>query len=370
MKKKNIAILLVLSLLLACSATSCAKFATTYTDYLDLGNKYLLDAKYDKAMVAFNKSIQIDPKQPDAYFALADTYIARGDDNTAQDVADILEQGYAQQDTDDGKAAFEQKRQSIADAFKQQGHTDWAAQLFLKGLLISYETNGVLICDNFDDYDNYYGIQYLKDWISMGCTYPLIYLDSAGINGIGVYQGTTQTMEYQTEEIEFYIYIGGYSDGQRSGHGVWLSFQDANYMSGIFDGEWASDLPNGMGTEYTFYGDYPDYYHKGTLLDGLWNGDVYCIAEYPSDNDSPPVAVSFTIGFKAGRATAIGPVVHLGWGIEDVFPVGHYENGNICYMFNSYFNESYGISGFSANILPNGNFVNGGKVTVTYSKGA
>jgi len=141
MKKKTTAILLVCLLLLACIATSCAKPAMTYGDYLDLGNKYLLDANYDQAIVALNDAIKIDPKQADAYFALADTYVAREDDNAVRDVSDILAQGYAQQNTDDGKTAFVQKYLSIADALKQKGHSDWAAQLLENGYAITGTEN-------------------------------------------------------------------------------------------------------------------------------------------------------------------------------------------------------------------------------------
>jgi len=78
--------------------TSCKSTASVYNAQIDLGNKYLLAANYDQAIIAFNNAIKIDPKQSAAYFSLADTYVARGDYNTVQDVSDTLQEGYRQQD--------------------------------------------------------------------------------------------------------------------------------------------------------------------------------------------------------------------------------------------------------------------------------
>lgn len=58
---------------------------------LDLGNKYLLEQNYEQAVVAFNKVIEIDPMNVEAYIGLAETYIGMGDPEAA---LAILEKGY------------------------------------------------------------------------------------------------------------------------------------------------------------------------------------------------------------------------------------------------------------------------------------
>ena len=82
-------------------STSCGALAKTQLsevqDYLDLGQKYLLDGNYEQAIVAFEKVIEIDPKNVDAYLGLADVYVAQGDYDSA--IA-VLEHGYAETNSD------------------------------------------------------------------------------------------------------------------------------------------------------------------------------------------------------------------------------------------------------------------------------
>ena len=61
-----------------------------YEKQLALGYKYLEEGKYEEAILAFNKAIEIAPKKYEAYLALSDTYVAMGDFESARKV---LEQG-------------------------------------------------------------------------------------------------------------------------------------------------------------------------------------------------------------------------------------------------------------------------------------
>ena len=45
------------------------------TEQLNLGQKYLAEANYEEAIVAFNKVIELDPKQVDAYAGMIETYV-------------------------------------------------------------------------------------------------------------------------------------------------------------------------------------------------------------------------------------------------------------------------------------------------------
>lgn len=59
---------------------------------LSLGQKYLFEQKYEEAIVAFEKAIQIDKKCVDAYIGLADAYVGIGDSDKA---LEMLKQGFA-----------------------------------------------------------------------------------------------------------------------------------------------------------------------------------------------------------------------------------------------------------------------------------
>lgn len=73
---------------------------------LDLGNNFLVEQNYEEAIVAFNKALEIDPKNEDAYLGLAKAYLSLiaqkstdSEDTTegirlCETVLDILEKGF------------------------------------------------------------------------------------------------------------------------------------------------------------------------------------------------------------------------------------------------------------------------------------
>ena len=82
--------LLVVLLGFAIFLTACGKTgAATWQEQYDLGVRYLSEGKYEEAILAFTAAIEIDPKQEDAYLALAELYVSQGDPQRA---LEILEQ--------------------------------------------------------------------------------------------------------------------------------------------------------------------------------------------------------------------------------------------------------------------------------------
>ena len=77
--KKTAAILLAVLLFVGCALLITFIFLRRdrkdYRYYLDLGNKYLAEMKYDEAVSAFTKAIAIEPKAAEAYEGRADAYV-------------------------------------------------------------------------------------------------------------------------------------------------------------------------------------------------------------------------------------------------------------------------------------------------------
>ena len=80
-----------LFLLMAVLLAGCGKSVKKQiAEQLELGNKYLTEANYEQAIVAFNKVIELDPKQVIAYEKLADSYLGL---DKKEEAVDILCQG-------------------------------------------------------------------------------------------------------------------------------------------------------------------------------------------------------------------------------------------------------------------------------------
>lgn len=62
----------------------------TFQEQLSLGEKYLQELRYEDAVVALNRAIEIDPKNEKPYLLLAQVYVAQEDYDSA---ANTLEQG-------------------------------------------------------------------------------------------------------------------------------------------------------------------------------------------------------------------------------------------------------------------------------------
>ncbi|MCD7785519.1 MAG: BspA family leucine-rich repeat surface protein [Oscillospiraceae bacterium] len=74
-----LAIVLTITLFTSCSRVDKA-LASWYLDY---GEKYLSDMKYEKAIVNFNKVIDVEPKNIQAYVGIAEAYQGMGDTDSA-----------------------------------------------------------------------------------------------------------------------------------------------------------------------------------------------------------------------------------------------------------------------------------------------
>ncbi len=92
-KKTIIAVAAVLVLLVAAGvalAMNLGQEKIDIAEQLSLGEKYLLEMDYEKAILAFNKVIKVDPMNPRGYTGAAEAYVGLGETEKA---IDILKKG-------------------------------------------------------------------------------------------------------------------------------------------------------------------------------------------------------------------------------------------------------------------------------------
>lgn len=286
-KKKIILILTLMSCFIA-TMTGCNKkvYSGSFQENFDLGVKYLEEADYDKAILAFSAAIQIDPKDKDTYRNLASAYEYLG---KPKEAASILIYAVSQNSQPEDITRLRDYIQQITDlsdaatmaqmAYSQTGNPEFISLLFtIKGQNGDFDA----ISRNIDDMELLDGMkpEYLEDLIQL-------YINSENLEGMkqlsfvlnekktcesavlsmniwsayheGGHNGVIGFLEtYYTNERDIPIlkpgegfYIGGYdADGLRSGYGIYFYGPDLKQTSRIYAGNWEKGLRNGTGTAY------------------------------------------------------------------------------------------------------------------------
>ena len=271
--KTFLAVLLVLAILLL---AGCKK-KMNFQEYLDLGNKYLLELNYEEAAVAFSKAIELEPRELGAYEKLAEVYGAQGNVSQALETLNqaisVYEGLSKEEQTEERKAAYERIR-AASDRLSAQItlETDYMEPLKKLKTLMLGDTEAfgsgefgrtALLGEKFEA-------------LAELLTEPLLWQQEDG-TWLAIYPGG-------------YIYAGNMENGQRSGEGAWY-FESFDYgMSAVlFKGTWEADYPNGAGAQKSFYsydggtietrqGDYRDGLENGTMtisMTGAGEADVY-----------------------------------------------------------------------------------------------
>lgn len=91
LSKKNIiiissiivAILIIGGIFIAVTLSNGISVSVGITDMLQLADRYLTEMNYEQAIIEFQKILEIDPKNVDAYIGLADVYISMGETEKA-----------------------------------------------------------------------------------------------------------------------------------------------------------------------------------------------------------------------------------------------------------------------------------------------
>ncbi len=196
--------------------TATANAALTWQEQYDLGVRYVAEGNYQEAIIAFTAAITIEPKQPEAYIALADVYIVQGDVASA---TNILAQGYAatQDEAIAAKQAALQTQSAVvaeeevtintifangvanesalltADEVTLYGQSVWGMDIFTMRSLL--ENNDWVVVDNseLDSSDEHW---WIEAW----------YGDSIVSNRWDVYPDDINALQYFDDDESFLSY--------------------------------------------------------------------------------------------------------------------------------------------------------------------
>ncbi|WP_349943922.1 tetratricopeptide repeat protein [Lacrimispora sp. BS-2] len=288
MKKKKIILVSALIICFLAGMAGCSKKVSSgnFQENFDLGVKYLKEANYDKAILAFTAVIQIDPKNAEAYKNLAVAYEHTG---KPKEAASFLLYAANQNSQPEDIARLSDLIRQITDlpeaatmaqmAYSQTGNPEFISLLFvIKGQEGDFDA----ISRNIDDMELFDRMkpEYLEDLIQFyidredlegmkqlslvlnkkeTCETAVLSMDMWSAYHEGGHDGVIALLEtYYTDEKDMPIlkpgeeyYIGGYdANGLRSGYGICFYGPDLKQTSRIYAGNWEKGLRNGTGTAY------------------------------------------------------------------------------------------------------------------------
>jgi tetratricopeptide (TPR) repeat protein len=139
----------ILAIVLLCATLSaCAKTVAPLSaeEFLDLGEKYLLELNYEQAVVQFTKLIEIEPMNLRGYTGAAEAYVGLGE---AENAIAILRQGMSMMPDNSELASLLSRLESAATP---ETSTDWVPDITLtdgqldilkplEAALLSYDMN-------------------------------------------------------------------------------------------------------------------------------------------------------------------------------------------------------------------------------------
>lgn len=204
----------------------------------------------DDTIVCYETALSYNPDNKKAYWAIADIYEGRGDEDT---MLSVLKKGF--EDTGDetmntkvteieeerARIAAEEEAKRLEEEEKQRIEEEHAAKLEpLKELFIAKDYDKLKEKLREEDY-----IAFSDEVIgenSYYCGNTDVDGNRSG-TGIAVYENG-------------YYYYGDFENNMRSGHGIYMraSYSESSSIgSFIFEGEWKDDEPNGEGKATSNY---------------------------------------------------------------------------------------------------------------------
>lgn len=258
------------------SLTGCQKSAEEQLqEQLELGQKYLLEMKYDEAQVAFENVIQIDPKNLEAYRGLTEVYTAQEEYELALNVLDQAETQLPEE------IEIEELRNQVREVRAENVMSQWLNVTDWEEI---YDT---VISERYED-------------IFQSLNSPAIVVGEDG-KGIGIYR----------QNSRYYIYVGDYENEMRSGQGI-MAGRHENEIEAVpfsvefrYEGEWDMDYPNGYGEamQISTWDDGDIITVTGGWKDGLQNGSMTVITDsgtyyYNAVDGWPEIITEFDDGLN------------------------------------------------------------------------
>ena len=337
MKKFCGAVLISCFLLTGCSAVNDFRVSRQ----LDLGQQYLIDLEYDKAMLAYSKALQIEPKEMEAYKGLSDVY-------TAQDEVDssinVLKKGLAvaedmsssEKDADTNAVIRRMNTQIVTqltdlgdEAFKKEDYD--TAVKYYKDLIIydqeeedsylklsgAYEAMGDLeqalevlndaevtarrLTEEIERLTVRYEIKKEYEELLARLSSMIQANDGELAKEVLLTQEFLDLvakleepliMQQSSEQYTVvypngYVYLGQMKDKKRDGYGNYYTNNLERYV--VYAGEWLEDKPNGNGridtVVYTNQSTHsPNYFGTEFFTDGISEGDFNFSVYYQNGN--------------------------------------------------------------------------------------
>ena len=287
LQKAGVIWTIVLLLLVGCGKNAEQQIA----EQLELGNKYLTEANYEQAIVAFNKVIELDPKIFEAYEKAAEVYIKQ---NNSEQAFSYVEQAF-----DVIASLTEEEKSKLEKLEDVTGELSELCEQILQMALEDETTDSQKYYETLEKQDPEKAKQYESSMQEQKLKkeFREMYADELRnfeetlpeelgreelfrkINGLpnisellrenqmwnlaiklnnGKYLMLTDTQR---------VYYGDMKDGIRTGWGIWTNVT-APTCSQYYAGEWADDYPNGTGTYTTIWEE------TTFVLQGLWNNGI------------------------------------------------------------------------------------------------
>lgn len=368
---------------------ACAKsLEVQIQEQLDLGRRFLTEEQYEEAVVAFQKAIELDEKNVEAYRGLAHTHENQAEIILAENVEeglgyyDLAVQAYttllelvpADEDAVD-------RLLYIGDVYLDEEQYETALVIFetmreikenepeiLERLLVIYKKMDdrekqlqILRLLNPDSTETEEDIRAYVEMINQ----IQMYLETEEYESLFAlmegeeFQAFQQFFEGQESLIfaaeegkglgfypDGYIYYGDYVEDVRQGEGSWMHARGVWRYLG--QGSWERDLPNGRFTEWYQFDD-PGVWQEsgqntGEVEDGIWNGSVqhdehsYDV-EYDSYHEE-----SVQYSFTKGKYDILRTGIDASTG-ETMYVIYEDENGVAQAIEAWWLEEIYGITG-------------------------
>ena len=256
LKKMGWIISLIFVMLIGCGKSTEQQI----TEQLSLGQKYLEEANYEEAIIAFNKIIELDPLVAEAYMGIAQCYESQSDYEESLNILDegvqVIGRDMLPEETIERIAEIYSR---LSERFSQQGNTEL--------LLRCYSAIMQLQPDNEEIKEKEEEIRMIQEKRSRleEMAYSIVEEDVYDFQDMEILSedfqaliaGLEKPVIFAVEEGRYlgvypggYIYYGEMEDGKRSGNGYWY-YGNMKRITKI-QGNWKDDMLNGNTVSETY----------------------------------------------------------------------------------------------------------------------